>query len=263
MAQERQKLTVLIPCKDEAENIRVCLESIQWADEILMADSGSTDETMAIGKEFNARIIEREYINSANMKNWAIPQATYDWVLVIDADERCSPELRDEILKTLEAPNNDGYRIRRRNFVLGREMKYGDISHDTVLRLFRKAVSKYEDKHVHADVNVETGNVGRLNGTFSHYTYRSLTSYFETFNRYTGWAAKDLLAQGKKPGLYNILFRPCFTFFRSYILRLGIFDGALGFFLSAFSAFYVLAKYAKLWSLSRAPDLKENSDREP
>ena len=131
------------------------------------------------------------------------------------------------------------------------------------MRLFRKSVSRYEDKHVHADVIVETGRVAWLTSTFLHYTYRSLTDYFVVFNRYTSWAAKDLKAKGKRPGFYNLLIRPGFTFIRSYICRRGFLDGVPGFVLSAFSAFYVLAKYAKLWSITRAPDIADNPTRDP
>ena len=131
----RASITVLVPCKDEEFHMRACLESVNWADEILMADSGSSDRTMKIGKEFGARIIEREYVNSANFKNWAIPQASHEWVFVIDSDERCTPELRDEILKELENPRYDGYRIRRRNFFFvnfRRDLSAVVLSHATI-----------------------------------------------------------------------------------------------------------------------------------
>src|SRR5438552_866203 len=132
----RQKLTVLIPCRNERRNIRPCVESARSiADEILIADSGSTDETLDIARELGGcRIIEREYLDSGNFKNWAIPQAAHPWVLIVDADERVTESLVDEVRAVLASPRSEGYRIRRRNFFLGHEIRYSGWSNDAVLR---------------------------------------------------------------------------------------------------------------------------------
>ena len=138
-----------------------------------------------IGKAHGARIIEREYVYPADFKNWAIPQASHEWVFVIDADERCTPELRDEVLRELERPRHDGYWIRRRSFFMGKEMRHGGWETDDVLRLFKRDVGRYELRRVHEEVALETGNAGRLKARFIHYPYRSLTQYFQKMNRYT------------------------------------------------------------------------------
>jgi glycosyltransferase involved in cell wall biosynthesis len=259
----RAKITVLVPCRNEEFHMRACLESVRWADEILMADSGSTDRTMDIGHEYGARLIEREYVNSANFKNWAIPQATHDWVLVIDSDERCMPELRDEILKELENPRCDGYRIRRRNFFLGKEIKHCGWETDELLRLFKRDYSRYEELHVHADVIVKTGSVGRLKGRFLHYTYRSFTQYLNKMNRYSTWSARELERKGRKASFWNLSTRPFFRFFKMYIIRQGFLDGKAGFLLCMLASYSVFAKYMKLWSMTEAPNLKDDPHRDP
>lgn len=263
MDRHREKVTVIIPCKNEEAHIGDCLESVKWADELLMADSGSTDRTMEIGREHGARIIEREYINSANMKNWAIPQATHEWVMIIDSDERCTTALRDEILKELENPKHDGYRIWRRNYFLGKEIKHGGWDRDNVLRLFKRSISRYQEKHVHAEVIVDSGNVSRFHGKLLHYTYDSFTQYFRKMNRYSTWSARDLDRRGKRATLFRILFRPAFRFFKLYLLRMGFLDGKAGLLMCTLASYSVFAKYCKLWSMTEAPNLVEGSNREP
>ena len=139
------KLTVLIPCKNEHANIRSCIESVRAvADEILVADSGSTDGTMDIARALNCRIIEREYICSANFKNWAIPQARHEWVLIVEADERVTPELAAEIRQRLSpTPTADGFWISRLNHLMGRPIRHTDWGRDRVLRLFRRDLCQY------------------------------------------------------------------------------------------------------------------------
>ena len=133
------KLTALIPCRNESVNIRDCLESVKWADEIFVVDSFSTDDTLDICREYTDRIIQHEYVNSAAQKNWAIPQATHSWVLIVDADERVPPDLADEIRRIVadDGPR-DGYYLKRRSYFLGRLIHYSGWQHDRVLRLFRR-----------------------------------------------------------------------------------------------------------------------------
>ena len=141
------KLSVIIPCKNEEMNISFCIESVlPVADEILVADSGSTDDTMKIAGLYNCRIIEREYVNSADFKNWAIPQAKYEWVLIVDSDERVPPELAEEIRAVLENedPGSDGYFIGRRNYLFGKLVKRSGWGKDSVLRLFRRDLARYK-----------------------------------------------------------------------------------------------------------------------
>jgi (heptosyl)LPS beta-1,4-glucosyltransferase len=248
-----EKLTLLIPCKNERKNIRPCIESAKAiADEVLVADSGSTDGTMDIARELGARVIERAYVNSADFKNWALPQAQTPWVLIVDADERVTPALAAEIERVLaDGPKKDGYWIYRNSFFFGRRIKRCGWNRDKVLRLFRSEC-RYEPKHVHAEVIVPSGSVGRLKGRLDHYTCWSFEQYFEKFGRYTTWGAEDVHARGRRAGFVSILLRPAFRFFRQYVLQRGFLDGKAGLVLCGLSAFAVFTKYAKLWAMKDA-----------
>jgi glycosyltransferase involved in cell wall biosynthesis len=249
------KLTVIIPCKDEEHNIARCIESArQVADEILVADSGSTDRTLEIIREMGAvRLIEREYVNSADFKNWAIGHAACPWVLICDADERIPPDLADEIRRTLcAAPACDGYRIRFRTYFLGRKLRYSGMQSVTSVRLFRKEVARYSRMRVHADVVVETGKVGRLTGRFDHFTCQCLNRYTQTQNRYTTWSSLDMHEKGRRTSVLGVLFRPPIRFLQFYVLRRGFLDGAAGLLVCLFTAYYTFLKYAKLWELEHS-----------
>jgi glycosyltransferase involved in cell wall biosynthesis len=245
------KLTVLIPCKNERMNIRPCLESVRAvADEILVADSGSTDGTLEIVREVGGcRVVEREYIDSGNFKNWAIPQAAHPWVLIVDADERVTPELASEIRATLAAADCDGYRILRRNHFFGHEIKHCGWNTDDVLRLFRRDLGRYTDYGDHADVEVPSGKVGRLKAKFLHYTYWSMEQYLRKLDRYTTQWAEQRFARGCRVSYLELLLRSPLRFFHSYVIRLGFLDGAPGLVLCLLSSFYSFTKVAKLWAL--------------
>jgi glycosyltransferase involved in cell wall biosynthesis len=255
-----ERLTVLITCKNEERNIGACIKSAQSiADEMLVADSGSEDATMAIARELGARIIEREYINPASFKNWAIPQAEHYWVLVIDADERVTAELADEIRTLLQkTPPCDGYRIYRRNHIYGREVKHSGWNRDDVLRLFRRDVARYKDVWVHEEVEVDTGRIGVLRHRFLHYTYWSLDDWSAKIERYAAWGAQDLRNRGRRASRMHLLFRPMARFVRHFIFRLGFLDGTLGVLISYMAAHYVFLKYAKLWEMEQ----KEQAERD-
>ena len=251
----KNRLTVLITCKNEDHNIRGCLESFRGlADEILVADSGSTDRTLEIVREFGGcRIIERaEYVSAGNFKNWAMPQATCPWVLVVDSDERVTPELYDEI-KTLLAgePACDGYKIRFRTVFLGQEIKHCGWNTNTGIRLMRRAVCKYREMRVHSDVDVATGKVGQLKGQFMHLTCPCLTEYMEKVNRYTLWSALSMYEKGKRTSLAGLLCRGPFRFLQMYIWRAGFLDGSAGVVVCAITGYYNFLKYSKLWELQR------------
>ncbi len=246
------KLTVIVTCKNEEKNIRSCLETVKWADELMVVDSGSTDRTLEIVREYTDRILEHEYINAATQRNWAIPQAAHEWVFIVDSDERVTPELQAEICALMAGtPEHDGYRIRRRNWFFGVEMPHCGWERDTVLRLFRRGAGRYEDRHVHADMVVD-GTVGHLENSFEHRPYRSFDNYLEKFGRYTTWSALDLRARGKRPTFRNLVGRPFFRFFKMFVLRQGFRSGLAGFILSGLAAGSVFMKYAKLWVILRA-----------
>lgn len=245
------KLSVLIPCKDEERNISYCIESVlPIADEILVADSGSKDKTMEIAKKYGCRVIEREYKNSADFKNWAIPQAKYDWILLLDSDERATPELLDEIKHTLSAkvPEHNGYYIFRRNFLFGNEVKRS-WGKDKVIRLFKRDLSKYKDMRVHSEIVLSSGSAGFLKQKLLHYTYWNYAQIMEKYERYTTWAAEDMRDKGVKPSFINLTFTPVWRFFRQYILQGGFLDGRAGLIVCGLSMYYVFLKYAKLWRM--------------
>jgi glycosyltransferase involved in cell wall biosynthesis len=249
------QLTVLIPCKDERRNIRACIESVQAiADEILIADSGSTDGTLDIVRDVGAcRIIEREYINSANFKNWAIPQARHEWVLVVDADERVTPELAEEIAKLLQSPpdDKDGFWIDRANHYLGYRIKHCGWNSDAVIRLFRREC-RYETRWVHAEVDLPSSRLGKLKQPFLHYTTWDSDQYLYKMNRYAGWGSLNLRDAGKKPNLLSMVTRAPLRFLQLYIFRLGFLDGIPGFQICMHTAYYAFLKQAKLWELHNA-----------
>jgi glycosyltransferase involved in cell wall biosynthesis len=249
------RLTILITCKNEEQNILDCLKSVRGlGDEILVADSGSTDRTLDIVREFGGcRIIERaEYVNCGNFKNWAIPQASCPWVLVVDSDERVPPELFQEIQTLLAGePACDGYRIRFRTIFLGQEIKHCGYNTTSGIRLMRRAVCKYREMRVHNDVDVATNKVGMLRSVFMHHTCTCLTEYLEKVNRYTMWSALSMFEKGKRVSLWGLLFRSPFRFLQMYLLRGGVLDGATGLIVCAITGYYNFMKYAKLWELQR------------
>lgn len=253
----RQKLTVLIPCKNERLNIRACVESVRSiADEILVADSGSTDETMAIVRDAGGcRLIERQFVNYADFKNWAIPQASHAWVLIVDADERMTPELAAEIRDVLDSPHEglDGFWIGRRNFFMGREIKYSGWNSDKVFRLIRRDHCRYLERRVHEEIDVNPRRAGRLKQRLLHYTYWSYDQYFAKYVNYTKWGALDMWDAGKRANFFSLSIRPLFRFLQLYVLRLGFLDGLPGLQICMCQAFFVtFVKQARLWEMQHA-----------
>lgn len=260
----RPKITALIPCKDEERHIGACIDAASWCDEVLVADSGSTDRTMDIAKAKRARIIEREYIHSANFKNWAIPQATNEWVLIIDSDERVTPELRAEIERLLAADpasHADMYAIGRINHFMGQRINHCGWETDTVNRLFKRDRCEYPNLAVHADLQFKAGispagRAGKLQAKFLHYTYHSFDQYLlRKFVPYTSRSAEDLIGKGRRKASWiNLMFRPWVRFIKMYFLRLGFLDGKAGLILCMLASFWVFMKYAKLWGMLEAPE---------
>ncbi len=245
----RAPVTVLIPTYNEEDNIRACLESVKWADELFVVDSFSTDRTLEICREYTDRIVQHEYLNSAAQKNWAIPQASHEWVMIVDSDERVSEELQASILKALENPaGNDGFYVKRETFFLGKLIEHGGWHREYVLRLFNKERGRYQDKHVHACIEV-VGRTAHLKGILYHHTYRDLDDYFKKFLRYTKWSAEDLKSWNRGASWSNLAVRPWMRFLKMYVLRGGFRDGKHGLVLSYLAAFSVFTKYARLWEM--------------
>ena len=246
-------LTAIVQTRNMAETIRQCLDSLRWVGDLLVVDDHSDDGTREIcEREYGARVLIHKRDNAAAQKNWAIPQARRQWVLVVDADERVTPELRAEVEKIVSStPPCDYYRVRRWNWYFGRIIRHCGWDKDRPIRLFRRDCSRYEPKRVHADIIVENpARLGSIEAPLIHTPYRSFEAYVETFNQYSTWAAEDLDRRGVKPTLLRVLGRPAFRFLRQYILQRGFLDGRQGLHLCLWSAASVYAKYAKLWELT-------------
>ena len=251
-----EKITVLIPCKNERRNIRLCIESARGiADEILVADSGSTDGTLEIVNSLGGcRIIERTYVHSADFKNWAIPQARHKWILLLDADERLTPELADEIQQILAAPlpDVDGYSIGRLNHYLGHRIRRCGWDTDRVIRLFRRDESRYLQRWVHSEIDLDQDRVRPLQAPMLHYTTWTTDQYVEKLNRYAGWSVVNRRNSTRKVNLLALFLVAPARFLQLYILRLGFLDGVPGFQVCMFAAMYSFLKKAKLWEMQHA-----------
>ncbi len=246
------RLTVITLTLNEAHNIGACLESVQWADEILVIDSGSTDDTIARARNFTSHIHEIAWQGYGAARNYAVGKATGEWILWLDADERVTPELAEEIRQVLreDPPGIDGYAIARRAYFLGRWIRHSGWYPGRVTRLFRRGKGSFSESRVHEQLRLD-GTVVHTRHDLLHLTDPDLQHYLAKFNKYTTLAAQDMAAAGRAPGLADITVRPAFQFVKMYILRLGFLDGREGFMLAALSATYVFTKYAKLWELTR------------
>lgn len=265
-----EKLTVLIPAKNERRNLRPCVESIRAiADEVLVADSGSTDGTQDLARRLGCRVIERELVDFSSFKNWAIPQAGHAWVLIVDADERITPELAAEIRQTLANPEReiDAYWIYRDTYFLGHKLRFGDCRNDRVLRLLRRDRCRYTSRRVHEELAVLADNsatagvvssgqsssrAGRLRRRMLHYTSWTYAHYLAKMNHYTGLAARDMHDRGRRAGFWGMFLRPPLRFFQLYVVRGGFLDGLAGLQMAMLVAFAGFLKQARLWELDHA-----------
>ena len=244
------RLSVLVLSKNESTNIEACLNSVEWADEIVVVDTGSTDDTVSKAKAFTQKVFVTEWKGFAGTKNWGLQKVTGDWVLWLDADERVTPELAEEIQLVLKNAAYDGYQIPRKANFLGHWIRHSGWYPGYVLRLIKKDLAQFVDTRVHEGLE-EPARVGKLKNPLLHFTDPTLEHYFTKFNRYTTLAALDLKDRGRRFHLYDLLFRPAFLFIKMYIFKAGFLDGFAGFLLATLSGFYVLVKYAKLWELLR------------
>lgn len=247
-----QKLTVIVPTGNEEHNIEGVLKSVDFADEILVVDSYSEDRTVELAQKYAHRIIQREYINSASQKNWAIPQASHEWILLVDADERVTPELKNEILDILKRPDEPyvAYDIYLIEHFMGQRMRFSGLQTNKATRFFKRDKCRYENKHVHADIIAE-GSIGVLKHKFLHNTYRDFDSYIKKLNRYAWWQAKDY---DKKIGMitpWHFFIKPLFRFITHYFVRFGFLDGFPGFCYSYLQAYAVVTRYLKVWLLRK------------
>ncbi len=246
-----EKISAIIPSFNEEHNIEDAIKSCLFADEIIVVDSFSTDRTKEIIKKFpNVKLLEHEYIHSAAQKNWTIPQASFDWIFLLDADERTTPELIKEIQETVESDSEPvAYWIGRDNYFMDKKLNH-IWKGDAVIRLFRKSKCRYEDKNVHAEVLAQ-GTISKLNKRLIHDTYKGkgLEVHLLKGQRYTTWAALDRVNKIKKVTLYHLLVKPFFAFLKRYLLERGCLDGKPGFIISCMGAWNVFIRNVKVWRM--------------
>jgi (heptosyl)LPS beta-1,4-glucosyltransferase len=249
MHSSRVPLSVIIPTLNEAEQIAECMGRASWADEIIVADADSADTTVAIARGLGAQVLERTGPTIAAQRNAAIASARNQWILAVDADERISPELRADIERELRAPAHPAYRIRRRNFYLGRELTRGHWGKDWVTRLFTRE-RRYIERRVHERLE-PVSDPGYLQGCLDHIPYRDLSHQIDKMNRYAQWGAEDLYQAGRRAGVWDLTGRPLGRFLRSYFLQGSCWDGRAGVVASALGGYTAFLKYAHLWALER------------
>jgi len=238
-------VTAVIPTLNEANQIADCVRTVTWADEVIVADGGSSDETPRAAAAAGAKVLQGSWRTIAAQRNAAIAAARNTWVLAVDADERVGPDLAAEIDATVQAPTHRAYAVRRANSYAGRTIRFGGWGDDWVVRLFHRD-RRYVERRVHE--HLERGDdVGKLRAPLLHTPYRDLSHYLEKLDRYATWGAEELAERGRRAHLADILLRPPARFFTMYVLRLGLLDGWRGAVLSGLSAVSVFLKYVRLW----------------
>jgi (heptosyl)LPS beta-1,4-glucosyltransferase len=246
------KLSVTVITHNEAADIAAALQSVAWADEIVVVDAESTDATVAIARQFTERIVVRPWAGYVEQKNHAASLASHDWILSLDADERVTPLLADEIRTTLSdlssQPTHAAYRVPRVTWHLGRWIRSTDWYPDYQVRLYDRRRARWTGRYVHEALTVG-GSIGDFRGELQHFAYRDVSDHLETIDRYATLAARQMREDGRRAGLLDLAGHPPLAFLRNYVLRAGFRDGVPGFIVSAMNAYYVFLKFAKLWEL--------------
>lgn len=247
-------VTAVIAAHDESANIEACIASVDWAREVIVVENDSLDDTIDRARGAGATVISPKFTTIGAARNHGIGRAKTGWILVLDADERCTLELAEEILEVVADPGDaSAFRVPRRNFFLGKEIRHGGWESDKPIRLFKREL-RYNANLVHEHVDVPGGTIGEVRNKLLHYTYISLNQYFEKFDRYSRWWAEQNFAKGRRGTSAAIFFKPPARFVSMYVLKGGFRDGAHGLVLACLAAASVMAKYARLW---------ERSTREP
>jgi len=250
-------LSVVIITLNAAREIEACLKSVAWADDIVVVDSGSNDDTADIARRHRARVIHQDWLGYGPQKRFAVSQAKNPWVLSLDADERVSEELGESLRLELTAPRHRAYRFPRRNRFMGRWLKHGEGYPDWSLRLFHRDYANWSDDPIHE--KVETAEIiGRLIGDLLHESEQGIADYLAKQNRYTSLAAERLHARGQRAGVVKMLLSPLFRFIKFYFLRLGFLDGVPGLVHISIGCSNSFYKYAKLTELGRK-DITQSS----
>ena len=244
------KLTVTVITRNEAANIEGALESVKWADEIVVVDSHSADETVALAQRYAARIVVHDWEGYSAQRNYAAAIASNDWILAIDADERVPPALAAEIQEIMRAGTNvSGFRMPRVSHYLGRWIRGTDWYPDYQLRLYDRRVGRFNGKRVHESVELTAGRPSTLRNDLQHYPYRDISDHVISIDHYTTLAAEEWFSEGRRTNPIEVMLHPPAAFLRNYILRRGFRDGTAGFLISSLNSYYVFLKILKLWEL--------------
>jgi glycosyltransferase involved in cell wall biosynthesis len=248
MSQATPTLSVILITRDEAHTVAACLESVRWADEIVVLDSGSRDETVAICRRYTPNVRETDWPGFGIQKNRALAEARGEWVLSVDADERVSPELAAEIRERIATSGAAGFQVPFESYFLGRRIRHGDWAGERHLRLFRRTAGRFTDDPVHERLIVD-GRVEALGHPIRHHSYDDLEEVLEKVNRYSTAGARLRRARGQRSSLTRAVLHGGWTFFRGYLLRGGFLDGREGFLLAVSNATGAFYRYAKLMYL--------------
>lgn len=255
MPETRVPVTVVMPTLNEAGRIVPTLEATQPADEVIIADGGSEDDTVRIAERLGARVIVHTGGSIGAQRNAAIAVARNEWVLALDADEHPTPEMWEEIAAIVRAPRHRAYQLRMRNFYLGRERTRGRWGRDWHVRLFTRD-HRFDSQRVHEGLDV-AGSIGRLEHPALHYPYRDLSHHLRKMDVYARWGAEDLRARGRRASLADLALRPAWRFMRDYFVHGSLLDGEYGFLNSALTAYSAFLKYAHLWAMEHDRSARE------
>ncbi len=245
-------ISISLICFNEEKNIRRCLESVKWADEIVVLDSFSTDNTLNICREYTGKIFQHKFDGHIQQKNRALELCSNEWIFCIDADEVVTDELRDSILKTDLGKNGiKGYYASRRVFYIGKWINHGGWYPDYKVRLVNKNFGSWGGINPHDELKVN-GKTARLPGDMLHYSYENISAHISQVNKFTEITAEEYGKIGKKPSVFNLTLRPLYKFIKMYFIKLGFLDGMRGFIIACIGAFYVFMKFVKLYEKKRA-----------
>jgi glycosyltransferase involved in cell wall biosynthesis len=245
------RLSVTVITRNEAHRVAEALQSVSWADERIVVDSGSTDDTVAVARAHADRVETREWTGYAAQKNFAASLASHDWILSLDADERAGVALGDEIRELLKSePAAKGYRIPRVTNYLGQWIRSTDWWPDWQLRLYDRRAGEWTRAQVHESVRVR-GSVGHLRGELMHHPYADVADHLATINEYTSVAARELYERGRRSGPLRIIVHTKLAFLRNFVLRGGFRQGSTGLIVSLLNSYYVMVKFTKLWERQR------------
>lgn len=252
MSDSDQKVSAYVIAYNDEPNIRPCLESLRWVDELIVVDSYSTDATAKISREYTDKIFQHEFRGFGRLRNDAVAHTTHEWVFSLDTDERATSELGEEIRRLLkEGPAADAYFVPRRNFFLGRQIRHcGWYPDYRQPQFFRKGRLRYREEVVHEGFDVD-GRMGYLRGHVLQYPFRDIDHYLAKMDRYSGLMAQRMAEQGRRFKAHQLFTHPTFTFLKMYVGRGGFLDGPPGLILSGLYAYYTFIKYAKFWELTK------------